>query len=65
MQKNKQEWRDLVFRHMIKEQYDLVMQAMAMARKICHMDGQDPNDNRLIELICADFLSGYNIIEQK
>jgi hypothetical protein len=60
----KQEYRDKCFRHMIKEQFDVLENALALCLKQCRIEGQEPNENRLIELICLDFLSGVKIINE-
>ena len=60
----KQEFRSLLFKSMPIEQYEVVRNAMAVCQKQCRREGQEPNENRLIELICLDYLSGAIIINE-
>ncbi len=60
----KQQFRDKCFRHLLLEQYEVIENALVLCRKQCLMDGQTPNENRLLELIMLDYLSGAKIINE-
>ena len=59
---NKQEFRTKCFRSLTKEVYDHLEETIELAKRVGRMSGQEINENKCIDLICAEFKSTYGVI---